>query len=208
MSEEIGRLAGSKQVRDPQPVPSETADRIKREIYEFGPFRLEPAEHKLLRGGEVVALTPKVLDTLVMLVRNSGHLLEKDELIRSLWPDSFVEAGNLSNNIFVLRKALGSDHEYIETVRRRGYRFVGAVRQLPGTDKPLHEPLEFGNATAGDRRPAGPVTVVLPPPVRRRRHRIAVTAGTLLVLLAIGAAFWWRHTSSRFARPLAVGANH
>jgi len=131
MSEEFGRLGGWRNIRDTLIVPSETADRNRHEIYEFGPFRLEPAERKLLRGSEVVALTPKVFDTLVMLVRNNGHLLDKDELIRSLWPDSFVEEGNLSNNIFVLRKALGNDHEYIETVPRRGYRFVGAVLQLP-----------------------------------------------------------------------------
>lgn len=131
MSEETGRLSGSKNIRDPLFASSETADRNSQEIYEFGPFRLEPAERKLLRGDEVVALTPKVFDMLVMLVRHSGHLLEKDDLIRSLWPDSFVEEGNLSNNVFVLRKALGIDREYIETVPRRGYRFVGAVRQLP-----------------------------------------------------------------------------
>ncbi len=131
MSEEFGRLGGSRNIRDTLIAPSETADRNRHEIYEFGPFRLEPAERKLLRGSEVVALTPKVFDMLVLLVRNNGHLLDKDELIRALWPDSFVEEGNLSNNIFVLRRALGTDHEYIETVPRRGYRFVGAVLQLP-----------------------------------------------------------------------------
>jgi Tol biopolymer transport system component/DNA-binding winged helix-turn-helix (wHTH) protein len=131
MSEETGRLGGSKNIREPLLVSAEAAGRNKRDIYEFGPFRLDTAERKLMRGNEVVALTPKVFDMLVMLVRNNGHLLEKDELIRSLWPDSFVEEGNLSNNIFVLRKALGDDHEYIETVPRRGYRFVGAVLQLP-----------------------------------------------------------------------------
>ena len=116
MSEEIGRLGGSKTIRDTLIVSGETADRNKRETYEFGPFRLDPAEHKLSRGDDLVALTPKVFDMLVMLVRNNGHLTEKDELIRSLWPDAFVEEGNLSNNVFVLRKALGNDHEYIETV--------------------------------------------------------------------------------------------
>ena len=135
MSEEIGRVGGPKNVRDALLISSETADRNRHEIYEFGPFRLEPAERKLSRGDEVVTLTPKVFDMLVMLVRHSGHLLEKDDLIRSLWPDSFVEEGNLSNNIFVLRKALGNDREYIETVPRRGYRFVGAVRQLPPTGR-------------------------------------------------------------------------
>ena len=119
MSEEIDRLSGSKNIREPLLVSAEAADRNKHEIYEFGPFRLEPAERKLLRGCEVVALTPKVFDMLVMLVRKNGHLMEKDELIQLLWPDSFVEEGNLSNNVFVLRKALGNDYEYIETVPRR-----------------------------------------------------------------------------------------
>jgi hypothetical protein len=74
-----------------------------------------------------VVLTPKAFDTLVLLIRNSGHLLEKGELIRTLWPASFVEEGNLANNIFVLRKALGEDPNYIETIPKRGYRLVGAV---------------------------------------------------------------------------------
>ena len=150
-----------------------------------------------MRGDEVVALTPKVFDMLVMLVRNNGHLLEKDELIRSLWPDSFVEEGNLSNNIFVLRKALGNSHEYIETVPRRGYRFVGAARQLPGAEKSPQGPTEFGSAASADRRPAGAVTVVLPPAVRRPRRKIAFIAVTTLVLLTIGAALWWWRNSSR-----------
>jgi Tol biopolymer transport system component len=132
---------------------------------------------------------------LVMLVRNNGHLLEKDELIRSLWPDSFVEEGNLSNNIFVLRKALGNDHEYIETVPRRGYRFVGAVRQLPGAEKPPSEPPEFPSAGPGDPRQAGPVPVVVSPAIRRQRHRFVLLAAIGLMLLAIGAALWWRNSS-------------
>src|ERR1700730_523770 len=132
MSEETGWRSSPKDLRE---APSRTAERRPAggipEIYEFGPFRLEPVERKLLRGNEAVALTPKAFDTLHLLVRNSGHLLEKDELIRMLWPDSFVEEGNLANNIFLLRKALGQDPEYIETVPKKGYRFVGAVRRLP-----------------------------------------------------------------------------
>ena len=192
MSEETGRLGGSKNTRDTLIVSGETADRNKHEIYEFGPFRLEPAERKLLRGGEVISLTPKVFDMLVMLVRNNGHLLEKEVLIRSLWPDSFVEEGNLSNNIFVLRKALGNDHEYVETVPRRGYRFVGAVRQLPVAEKPANEPRELASEWPSDRRPAGPVSVAVPPAARRPRRGLAIIAGTTLVILALGAAFWWR----------------
>jgi Tol biopolymer transport system component/DNA-binding winged helix-turn-helix (wHTH) protein len=131
MNDEIRRPGGSIKSRDSLFVAKDTADRDRRELYEFGCFRLEPTERKLMRGNEVVVLTPKAFDTLVLLVRNSGHLLEKDELIKMLWPDTFVEEGNLSNNIFVLRKALGEDPPYIETVPKRGYRFVGAVRQLP-----------------------------------------------------------------------------
>jgi TolB-like protein/DNA-binding winged helix-turn-helix (wHTH) protein/Flp pilus assembly protein TadD len=113
-------------------IANETPNRETPRLYEFGPFRLDPAERKLLRGNEIVALTPKAFDTLLLLVRNSGHLMEKDDLIRMLWPDTFVEEGSLSNNIFLLRKALGEDPGFIETVPRRGYRFIGAVRQFPG----------------------------------------------------------------------------
>ena len=66
-----------------------------------------------MRGNQVVALTPKAFDILLLLVRNSGHLLEKDELIRMLWPDTFVEEGTLTNNIFLLRKTLGEDPVFI-----------------------------------------------------------------------------------------------
>ena len=190
MSEELGRRGGTKNICDPLFVLSETADRNRHEIYEFGPFRLEPAERKLLRDGEVVALTPKVFDMLVMLVRNSGHLLDKDELIRSLWPDSFVEEGNLTNNIFALRKALGNDHEHIETVPRRGYRFVGAVRQLPSAEKPLSEPRASEGEVPADRRSAGPVGLVVASAVRRPTHRVAVIAGSALVIPVV-VTLWY-----------------
>ena len=185
MSEETGRLGGSKNIRDTLMVSGETADRNKHEIYEFGPFRLEPAERNLSRDGEVVSLTPKVFDMLVMLVRNSGHLLEKDDLIRSLWPDSFVEEGNLSNNIFVLRKALGTDREYIETVPRRGYRFVGAVRQLPQPATSQLEKPPAGHPELANERPRGSRLSV---PVA------AAIAAVALAMLVIGAALWRSQT--------------
>jgi TolB-like protein/DNA-binding winged helix-turn-helix (wHTH) protein/Flp pilus assembly protein TadD len=132
VSEETGRQAASEGLPNSHPIGKETPSRETSRLYKFGPFCLDPAERKLLRGSEMVALTPKAFDTLLLLVRNSGHLLEKDELIRTLWPDSFVEEGSLSNNIFLLRKALGEDPEFIETIPRRGYRFIAAVRQFPG----------------------------------------------------------------------------
>lgn len=102
-------------------------------LYEFGPFRLDVVERLLLNADESIPLTPKAFDLLLLLVTNEGHLLEKDELMQRLWPDTFVEEANLSNNISLLRKALDDDvgkHRYIETVPRRGYRFVGEVRKI------------------------------------------------------------------------------
>src|SRR5215469_13396441 len=100
-------------------------------LYEFGQFRIDVAERLLLREGEAVPLTPKAFETLLLLVESSGHTVEKDELMRRLWPDTFVEEANLTNNISLLRKALDESpdgHPYIETVPRRGYRFDGAVK--------------------------------------------------------------------------------
>lgn len=100
-------------------------------VYEFGPYRLEAAERRLLRGRQAVSLTAKVFDLLLLLVQNGGHLLEKDELMRELWPDSEVEDNNLTVSMSILRKTLvgGDGIDYIETVPKRGYRFVARVRQ-------------------------------------------------------------------------------
>lgn len=104
-------------------------------FYEFGPFVLHPAEHTLLRHGEPVPLRPKVFDTLLVLVKNSGHLVEKDELMSAVWPGQFVEEGNLNKTISMLRQALGESTEgnhFIETVPKRGYRFVVNVQDVNG----------------------------------------------------------------------------
>src|SRR5262249_9263266 len=100
------------------------------QVYRFGEFRLEPAERRLLRNGETISLTPKAFDTLVFLVERAGHLVEKEELMKALWPDSFVEDTNLAQQVFTLRKVLGETDEggqFIETVARKGFRFVAPV---------------------------------------------------------------------------------
>ena len=100
-------------------------------IYEFGPFRLDAQKRLLRREGEIVPLKPKAFDTLLALVERGGHVLEKDELMRRVWPDTVVEEGNLTFNISSLRKALGDDprrHEYIVTIPGEGYQFVAGVR--------------------------------------------------------------------------------
>src|SRR5437588_3248782 len=101
-------------------------------IYQFGPFCLNAEERVLLREGRMVPLPAKAVRTLLVLLRNKGHVVEKDVLMEEVWPNEFVEEGNLAQNIFMLRKALGESvggAKYIETVPRRGYRFLQAVTQ-------------------------------------------------------------------------------
>jgi len=109
----------------------QTTDRDSR-LYQFGPFCLDAGERVLLRDGRLVPLPAKVVSTLLTLVLSRGQLVEKDVLIEKVWPDEFVEEGNLAQHIFMLRKALGESVEnakYIETVPRRGYRFVAPVSE-------------------------------------------------------------------------------
>lgn len=126
-------------------------------LYEFGTFRLEVAERRLTQDGAVVPLSPKLFDALLLLVENHGRLLEKDELIRTLWPDSFVEEGNLTHYISQLRKALGADvsgQSLIETVPKRGYRFVAEVREVRA-EMPIRQSAGggiFGESTGIERR--------------------------------------------------------
>jgi DNA-binding winged helix-turn-helix (wHTH) protein/TolB-like protein/Tfp pilus assembly protein PilF len=100
------------------------------EVYEFGDFRLDPKERLLLRQGSPVPLTPKDFETLLVLVQRSGRLVEKEELMKEVWSDAFVEEANLARHIWALRRVLGDDHEhrFIETIPKRGYRFVAPVR--------------------------------------------------------------------------------
>ena len=104
-----------------------------KQLYEFGPFCLDPAEHALLRDGRPIRLRPKVFEILLVLIENHGHLVEKDKLMNSVWAEQFVEEGNLNKNISMLRQALGegeNGHKFIETVPKRGYRFVADVREV------------------------------------------------------------------------------
>jgi eukaryotic-like serine/threonine-protein kinase len=114
-------------------VVSATANQSGKELYEFGPFRVDAQREILLRAGEPVALTPKTFQILLVLVRHRQEVVTKDDLMKAVWPDTFVEEANLSRNIFMLRKALGEspqDHRYIVTVPGRGYRLAESVRLI------------------------------------------------------------------------------
>jgi len=109
-------------------------DQGTKQLYEFGPFRVDAERELLLRGDETVPLMPKTFQILLVLMRHKKDVVTKDELMKSVWPDTFVEEANLSRNIFLLRKALGEgpqDHQYIVTVPGRGYRFAEDVQIVP-----------------------------------------------------------------------------
>ena len=111
-----------------------------RHFYEFGPFRLDAEKHRLMRNGEPVPLSPKSAEALIVLIQNAGKLLERETLIQAVWADAFVEDANLTVAISHLRKALsqnGERVEYIETIPRVGYRFLGDVREVHEEPRPL-----------------------------------------------------------------------
>jgi Tol biopolymer transport system component/DNA-binding winged helix-turn-helix (wHTH) protein len=114
----------------------------ERRLYEFGDFRLDASERLLSRRGVTVPLTPKAIDLLSALVEQPGRLLDKETLLKTVWPDTFVEENNLADNIFKLRRVLGEGENgprFIETVPKRGYRFVADVRAAEPSTEPGRE---------------------------------------------------------------------
>jgi len=153
----------------PQPAPR---------VYEFGPYRLDPAARLFLREGQAVALHAKVFDTLVALVEHAGKPVDKDVLMRAVWPDTFVEESNLAHNVSVLRRTLGEapgGRTWIETLPKRGYQFVG--------------PLSVSWQESPDVPPR-PVGAPLPTPRRRRLAAAAALAAALLAAAAWYLAPW------------------
>ena len=116
----------------------------KKRVYSFGRFQLDEDKRLLFAGDEVVTLTPKAFDTLLALVENRGAVLSKEELMRLVWPDQFVEENNLAQNIHAVRKSLGDGAggvKHIETIPKRGYRFVAPVEVL-------EQPADVGDNSA------------------------------------------------------------
>ncbi len=150
------------------------------EGYEFGPYRIDSGERLLRRGGELIPLPPKLADTLLVLVRNAGRMVDKSDLMKAVWPDTFVEDGALTRNISLLRKTLGDagdETAYIETIPRRGYRFVAPVN--PVLTEPASAAPEATNGTH-DWTPE-------PPPHSRRPGARWLTLAGILLLAAIWA---------------------
>ena len=125
-----------------------------KHFYAFGPFRLDSEKRVLVRDGAPVPLAPKAAEALLVLVQNAGRLVDKDDLMKRVWPDAFVEEGNLNKNIFFLRKVLGEwngGREYIETVPKRGYRFVAPVNEVTHAEAASHPQTSAGTNLLGKK---------------------------------------------------------
>ncbi|HYL63427.1 MAG TPA: winged helix-turn-helix domain-containing protein [Candidatus Methylomirabilis sp.] len=177
-------------------------------LYEFGPFRIDPDKQVLLRENQPVAITHKAFETLLILVRNSREVVSKDELMKAVWPDAFVEEANLSQNISALRKVLGDtpeDRRYIVTLPGRGYRFTAEVRAVTqdGEDVVIESRSRSQMIVEQTREAAKESLVELPITVRRRASRkylLAIGAVLGVGLLVLGAAFL-----SRKRPPVSLG---
>src|ERR1039457_3519294 len=136
------------------PAPEARAEAAEAQAYAFGPFRLLPGERILRRGHQVLTLPPKAFETLLLLVRNPGHLMRKEDLLTALWSDSFVEEGSLTRQISLLRKVLadaGAAGAYIQTVPKVGYRFLPPVTRTWASGSAVGTPIQVDEEEPAER---------------------------------------------------------
>lgn len=150
-------------------------------VYRFGPFRYDPAQRLLFRGDELIQLVPKAVDTLHVLLEHRGRVVEKNDLMKAVWPDCVVEEIGLARNISLLRKALGDEAgTYIETIPKRGYRFAAGVEELAAPPYPHVA-------------------------IQRRRSTWLIAAAVLFALCAV--VYWQFYRPSRFLPQTGGTAN-
>ena len=173
----------------------------RQQFYEFGDFRFYPDERLLSRDGQAVTLTPKCFDILQVLVEHNGYLVEKEELMKAVWPDAFVEEGNLTQSISLLRRALGDNPDgphYIETIPRYGYRFVAPVKTQLSELGTLEGTVE-ATVSSGSEQTSQLSELA----VHRRGRKLAI-AGTIGIIL-VGMITWF--TWPRFQRKEITARN-
>jgi DNA-binding winged helix-turn-helix (wHTH) protein/TolB-like protein/Flp pilus assembly protein TadD len=181
-------------------------------FYEFGEFRLDTEKHRLLRDGEIVAVTPKAVETLTLLVQQRGRLVERDDLMNLVWPGVSVEPGNLDVTISKLRKALGEDgngRKFIETVPRLGYKFVADVREvaeeIPAliVEKQTSGRIVIEEQVGLTRLPVGAALARL---LSAKRRSLTVAGAAAAIVLVFGAFIisWNRKPSVPAARIQSV----
>lgn len=150
-------------------------------FYEFGSFRIDALNRQLLRDGDVITLTPKAFETLLALVVNRNRVVPKEELMDRVWPDTAVEEGSLSQNIFTVRRALGDGidgHDFIVTYPKRGYRFVAAVREIRGAT------IEESPASENEERAASGFPGIRLRPVLTGVLLLSIAGGTWILLIS------------------------
>jgi DNA-binding winged helix-turn-helix (wHTH) protein/tetratricopeptide (TPR) repeat protein len=169
-------------------------------VYEFGPFRMDPDKQVLLRDGQLIAVTPKTFEMLLVLVRRGREVVSKEELLKEIWPDSFVEEANLSQHIFKLRKALGDTLEgerYIITLPGRGYRFAVPVRTITEGGDVLIAQMRSRAQILIEEQVPGPIDTqpALPPPAHSRPkwRKWVLPAGAAIAIAGLGLLLLLRH---------------
>lgn len=182
--------------------------------YEFGRFRLKPAERTLLREDEHVPLTPKVFDILITLVENRGQVVSKDDLMKRVWPSTYVEEGNLTQNISLLRKALGETPggvQFIETVPRRGYRFVAEIKETSnGTPAPVIDASAEVDAVPHQDNSTSTPVVSIPASNRRsawfKRSPAFAALAAIVAVSIVGLVYFttWGRAESEAIQSIAV----
>jgi DNA-binding winged helix-turn-helix (wHTH) protein/Tol biopolymer transport system component len=174
----------------------------RKRFCDFGPFRMDRQKRLLLHGAETLPLPPKAFEVLLFLIDNRNRVVEKSEFMKAVWPDSFVEEGNLSQNIFLLRKTLGDGQDgqrYIVTVPGVGYRFVPEV-----AEQEEHAPAQSPATTEPVNVDSGPAL----PPQRSPTQRIAVCVAAFALVLVIGVALYpWRKTTPQVLRETQLTTN-
>jgi len=218
-----------------QPEKSGAQGKEDRLVYDFGPFRIDVTERVLFRNNVPVPLTSKAFDTLLALVRHAGQVVTKGDLLKSVWPETVVEENNLNQNVSAIRKALREGLEgrrYIETVPRRGYRFVAQLSSKWTSSPAAGAPHAINNRLAieGEREPTNIQTDSqgsanraglteageedTPSPLansslaafnRDHRRLILATAGILALIGVALALTWERHLLLRQAAELPAG---
>ncbi len=174
-------------------------------LYEFGEFRLDAQNRTLRRGVEPIPLTPKAFEVLLLLIQHSGQVVTKDELMKAVWADSFVEESNLTQTVFMLRKSLGEslDQRYILTLQGRGYRFAAEVKEVPQNgrlkDKARETPSISLNTSTLNAQPLS-----VESPLRSKRSWLLIAGAVTVALVAI-LGIYVRWSGSR-AQAKAPGA--
>jgi TolB-like protein/DNA-binding winged helix-turn-helix (wHTH) protein/Flp pilus assembly protein TadD len=174
-----------------------------KQIYEFGHFRIDPGERLLLREGMPVPLTPKAFETLLTLVENSGHVVRKDELMKRVWPDAFVEEVNVAQNVSSIRRVLDTNGEhYIETVPKLGYRLIVKAQVVgePGQER------DATTASVAEDTPKAVGELVPSSLIKSNRRRAALGGLVVVLVFAVAGLTWWTKTRPARAAPVGISS--